>query len=109
GTMVRPRTRMGEGFVSNKYPSPIIARGSIEPPSPARGEGTITATALALRSRCQTAHLVPAAHFCVRALQLRFTHPASPGVRCARPDAWGGRIAEKLSGAAAPVGLSIAR
>jgi len=26
-------------------------------------------------SRCQTAHLVPAAHFCVRGLQLCFTHP----------------------------------
>src|SRR5262245_27911377 len=30
---------MGEGFVSNKYPSPIIAHGSTELPSPARGEG----------------------------------------------------------------------
>ena len=27
------------------------------------------------KSRCQTAHLVPAAHFCVRGLQLCFTHP----------------------------------
>src|SRR5215813_10368676 len=40
-------------------------------------------------SRCQTAHLVPAAHFCVRGLQLRFTHPESRG----------GRSAEKRSGA----------
>ena len=28
-------------------------------------------------SPCQTAHLVPAAHFCARGLQLRFTHPES--------------------------------
>jgi hypothetical protein len=40
---------MGEGLLSNKDPSPIIARGSIESPSPAGGEGIITATALALR------------------------------------------------------------
>ena len=37
--MVCPRFRMGEGFVSNRYPSPILARGSTELPSPARGEG----------------------------------------------------------------------
>ena len=30
-------------------------------------------------SRCQTAHRVPAAHFCVRGLQLRFTHPEIEG------------------------------
>src|SRR5499433_3421 len=30
-------------------------------------------------SRCQTAHLVPAAHVCVRGLQLRFTHPEIEG------------------------------
>src|SRR5215469_16379447 len=38
------------GFSFSKYPSPILARGNIEPPSPARGEGTITATALAASS-----------------------------------------------------------
>jgi hypothetical protein len=32
----------------HKYPSPTLTCGSIEPPSPTRGEGTITATALAL-------------------------------------------------------------
>jgi hypothetical protein len=48
GTMVRPQSRMGEGFAPT-HPSPITARGNIEPPSPARGEGTITATAFALR------------------------------------------------------------
>jgi hypothetical protein len=51
------------------YPSPIIAGGNTEQPSPARGEGTIRATEIAARlnprrgleiSRCQTAHLVPA-------------------------------------------------
>src|SRR5262249_15729704 len=30
-------------------------------------------------SRCQTAQRVPAAHFCVRGLQLRFTHPEIEG------------------------------
>ena len=40
GTMVRSRTGMGEGFVANKHPSPIMARGNTELPSPARGEGT---------------------------------------------------------------------
>src|SRR5499427_7619557 len=30
-------------------------------------------------SRCQTANRVPAAHFCVRGLQLRFTHPEIEG------------------------------
>src|SRR6516164_6251586 len=43
--------------------------------------------------------LVPAAHFCARGLQLRFTHPESRG----------GRSAEKRSGAAAPVGHAITR
>jgi len=70
--MVSPRTRMGEGFVSTSTPSPIIACGNIEPPSPAAevgfirlrpslkmpelgqarvrvGEGTIAATTFALR------------------------------------------------------------
>src|SRR6266566_7531681 len=43
----------------------------------------------------QTAHLVSAAHFCVRGLRLRFT----------RPESRGGRSAEKRSGACeAPVG-----
>src|SRR5262249_52890268 len=50
-------------------------------------------------SRCQTAHLVPAAHVCVRVLQLCFAHPESRG----------GRSAEKRSGAAAPVGHAITR
>ena len=40
-------------------------------------------------SRCQTAHLVPAAHFCTRGLPLCFTHPESRG----------GRSAERRSGA----------
>ncbi len=46
-------------------------------------------------SRCQTAHLVPAAHVCTRVLRLCFTHPEPRG----------GRSAEKRSGACeAPVG-----
>jgi len=40
-------------------------------------------------SRCQTALLVPAAHFCARGLQLRFTNPESRG----------GRSAERRAGA----------
>src|SRR5262249_62257054 len=36
-------------------------------------------------SRCQTAHLVPAAHVCARGLQLCFTHPESRGGRSADP------------------------
>jgi hypothetical protein len=62
--MVCPRTRRGEGVVA-PYPSPLVAGGSIEPPSPARGEGIVTATtrvtkanlaklntAAAVRERC---------------------------------------------------------
>src|SRR5262249_11789242 len=64
GTMVGPRTRMGEGLLCNQHPSPIIARGKIEPPSPARGEGTIMATVLALRSR--TNSLPPSRGACLR-------------------------------------------
>ena len=46
-------------------------------------------------SRCQTAHLVPAAHVCARSLHPCFTHPEPRG----------GRSAEKRSGACeAPVG-----
>ena len=103
--MVCPSTRMGEGFVSNKHPSPIIARGSIELPSPAAevgfirlrpnlkvpelgqarvrvGEGAITTTALVgpaalviASHPSQTASIVPAARFCARGLQLCFAHP----------------------------------
>jgi hypothetical protein len=50
-------------------------------------------------SRCQTAHLVPAARFCARGLQLCFTHPESRG----------GRSAEKRSGATAPVRHAVTR
>src|SRR6266699_831120 len=51
-------------------------------------------------SRCQTAHLVPATHFCVRVLHRCFTHPEPRG----------GRSAEKRSGACeAPVRRAIAR
>ncbi len=35
--MVMPRILMGEGSLRKKHPSPIIARGSTELPSPARG------------------------------------------------------------------------
>src|SRR5262245_29414740 len=45
GTMVWQTVRMGEGPFVAMYPSPIIASGNTEVPSPARGEGTITATA----------------------------------------------------------------
>jgi hypothetical protein len=38
---------MGEGF--SRHPSPIIAGGNTEQPSPARGEGAITATEIAAR------------------------------------------------------------
>ena len=49
-------------------------------------------------SRCQTAHLVPAAHFCVRGLRLCFAHPASRG----------GRSTERRSGACeAPFGHAL--
>jgi hypothetical protein len=60
------------------------------------GEGAVTSTALAGPiSRCQTAHLVPAARFCARVLHRCFTHPEPRG----------GRSAEKRSGACeAPVG-----
>src|SRR5262249_61227838 len=50
-------------------------------------------------SRCQTAHLVPAAHFCARVLPLCFTHPEPRG----------GRSAEKRSGATAPVRHAMTR
>jgi hypothetical protein len=51
-------------------------------------------------SPCQTAHLVPAARFCARALPLCFAHPQSRG----------GRSAERRSGACeAPVGHAMTR
>src|SRR5262249_48686821 len=51
-------------------------------------------------SRCQTAHLVPAAHVCARVLHSCFTHPEPRG----------GRSAEKRSGACdAPVGRAVSR
>ena len=53
-----------------------------------------TSIAFQPSSRCQTAHLVPAARFCARGLRLCFTHPEPRG----------GRSAESRSGAAAPVG-----
>src|SRR5262249_31207193 len=57
-----------------------------------------TSIAFQPSSRCQTAHLVPAAHVCARGLRLCFTHPASRG----------GRSAEKRSGACeAPVGRAL--
>jgi hypothetical protein len=58
GTMVFPRIRMGEGFLAVTHPSPLIVCGSTEPPSPARGEGTIMRTALVVLFTFQTAHLV---------------------------------------------------
>src|SRR5262249_20987732 len=54
-------------------PSPVLARGSIELPSPARGKGAIMPTAFVALFTLQTAHLVPAAHFCARGLQPCFT------------------------------------
>src|SRR5215469_11380389 len=77
---------MGEGFVSSRHPSPILARGSAELPSPAAevgfirlrpslkvpelgqarvrvGEGAVMPTASVGLFTCQTALLVPAAHF----------------------------------------------
>src|SRR5262249_60107669 len=45
GTMAWQTVRMGEGPFVAMYPSPIIASGNTEVPSPARGEGTVTATA----------------------------------------------------------------
>ena len=51
-------------------------------------------------SRCQTAHRVPAAHFCVRGLQLRFTHPEIEG--------WAERR-ETFGCQRAPVGRAVSR
>jgi hypothetical protein len=59
GTMVFPRIRMGEGFLAVTHPSPLIVRGSTEPPSPARGEGTIMRTALVVLFTLQTATSFP--------------------------------------------------
>ncbi len=119
GTMVCLRTRMGEG----QYPSPIIARGNIEPPSPAAevgfirlrpnlkvpelgqarvrvGEGAIMPTAFGALFTFQTAHLIPAA---------RFLRPGlAPLLRS--PESRGGRSAERRSGACeAPVGHAVTR
>jgi hypothetical protein len=59
-----------------RTPSPIITRGNTELPSPAGGRGHCNEhRACAHISRCQTAHLVPAAHVCARGLQLWFAHP----------------------------------
>src|SRR5262249_20681232 len=43
GAMVLSEFRMGEGC-GTSYPSPILIRGSIKLPSPARGEGAVTST-----------------------------------------------------------------
>jgi hypothetical protein len=45
--MVCPPVRMGEGL--SRHPSPIIAGGNTEQPSPARGEGAMTTIDLAAR------------------------------------------------------------
>jgi hypothetical protein len=74
------------------YPSPIIADGSTEQPSSARGEGAMTTTEIAAASkpaprtrisRCQTATRVPAARFCARVLHLGFVPTESKGGRSA--------------------------
>jgi hypothetical protein len=73
-------------FGQNAPLSPLV-------PSPSRSRiyptSAVTSTALAGPiSRCQTAHLVPAARSCARGLQPCFAHPESRG----------GRSAEKRSG-----------
>src|SRR5262249_56579057 len=45
GTSVLPLAMMGEGYIATKGPSPIRTVCQTVVPSPARGEGTITATA----------------------------------------------------------------
>jgi hypothetical protein len=71
-----------------RTPSPIITRGNTELPSPAGGRGHCNEhRACAHISRCQTAHLVPTAHVCARALQLCFAHP-NRGVGGAPRDVW---------------------
>src|SRR5712692_11406761 len=49
GSKVWLRILTGEGFLRKKYPSPLIARGNTELPSPARGEGTCRANLLRLQ------------------------------------------------------------
>src|SRR5262249_20214112 len=60
---------------SRSTPPPVLARGNIELPSPARGEGAIMPTAFVALFTLQTAHLVPAAHVCDRRLHPCFAHP----------------------------------
>jgi hypothetical protein len=74
--MVRSRTRMGEGFRDKTTPSPIIAHGNIELPSPARGEGTVTSIALALISHDVKQPIsFPRRIFAPGVLRLCFAHP----------------------------------
>jgi Protein of unknown function (DUF1688) len=42
------------------YPSPVVAGGSIEPPSPARGEGTVTATTRVTKANLAKLHTAAA-------------------------------------------------
>src|SRR2546423_14850713 len=77
GTMLWPPTQMGEGFAQDT-PHPFHC-DSIEPPSPARGEGTTTLTALAALSLRMT-QPSPFA----RPSSLRLFHRANVDLRCER-------------------------
>jgi hypothetical protein len=94
-------------------PSPIVARGSTELPSPRkRGEGTIMATESAARRRTVFRHshltmsnspdlLVPAARFCARVLPLNLHSP--------RIEGWAERRRAHLVVVVAPVKARVSR
>src|SRR5262249_36572956 len=92
GTIVCPRTRMGEGFSQQHtpHPSPRAAAPSCPLPQGHKGRGhnngdRVRGSSLnrwpysSLTMSNSTRLLIPAAHFCVRGLQLRFTHPEIEG------------------------------
>src|SRR5262249_22726581 len=89
------RARAAPSFETRARPFELCGSSSMRAPQDEdgreRAELRLVAEPFAVIpiSRCQTAHLVPAAHFCAPGLRLCFTHPEPRG----------GRSAEKRSGA----------
>src|SRR5262249_61854726 len=79
------RARAAPSFETRARPFELCGSSSMRAPQDedgrARAELRLVAEPFAVIpiSRCQTAHLVPAAHVCVRGVQLRFTHPEIEG------------------------------
>jgi hypothetical protein len=103
----------------HKYPSPTLTCGSIEPPSPTRGEGTITATALALLltmsnspSRSRGAFLRPGFASLLHSPRIEGWAERRETFGCSAEHPWGlhvTRQARRLRGALRPIARQDAR